>query len=133
MGTEVLHTICNADQNYETIGRLLEAALFYTHIPTITMAVMGILGIVLLKLFYPRIPAILTVAVISTAISFLIGYESMGGAIVSSIDIDGLFSYQVPSFDFNAMGTLFIYAITISLIGFMEAVTVAKSLSLIHI
>ena len=129
VGSDGLHTICNADQNYETIGRLLEAALFYTHIPTITMAVMGILGIVLLKRFYPRIPAILTIVVISTAISFLIGYESMGGAIVSSIDIDGLFSYQVPSFDFNAMGTLFIYAITISLIGFMEAITVAKSMA----
>jgi SulP family sulfate permease len=93
------------------------------------MALMGILGIVLLKRFYPRIPAILTVVVASTATSFLIGYESMGGAIVSSIDIDGLFSYQVPSFDFNAMGTLFIYAITISLIGFMEAITVAKSMA----
>ena len=129
VGSEGLHTICNADQNYETIGRLLEAALFYTHIPTITMAVIGILGIVLLKRFYPRIPAILTVVVISTAISFLIGYESMGGAIVSSIGIDGLFSFQIPSFDFNAMGTLFVYAITISLIGFMEAITVAKSMA----
>ena len=129
LGSESLHTICNADQNYETIGRLLEAALFYTHTPTITMAVMGILGIVILKRFYPRIPAILTVVVISTAISFLIGYESMGGAIVSSINIDGLFSFKIPSFDFNAMGTLFIYAITISLIGFMEAITVAKSMA----
>ena len=129
VGSEGLHTICNADQNYETIGRLLEAALFYTHTPTITMAVMGILGIVILKRFYPRIPAILTVVVISTAISFLIGYESMGGAIVSSINIEGLFSFKTPSFDFNAMGTLFIYAITISLIGFMEAITVAKSMA----
>jgi SulP family sulfate permease len=129
VGSEGLHTICNADQNYETISRLLEAALFHTHIPTVTMAVMAILGIVLLKRFYPRIPAILTVVVISTAISFLIDYESMGGAIVSSIGIDGLFSFQIPSFDFNAIGTLFIYAITISMIGFMEAITVAKSMA----
>ena len=64
---------------------------------------MGILGIAILKRFYPRIPAILTVVVISTAISFLIGYESMGGAIVSSINIEGLFSFKIPSFDFNAM------------------------------
>jgi len=129
VGSEGLHTICNADQNYETIGRLLEAALFYTHTPTITMALMGILGIVLLNRFYPRIPAVLTVVVISTAISFLIGYESMGGAIVSSVNIEGLFSFKIPSFDFNAMGSLFIYAITISLICFMEAITVAKSMA----
>ena len=128
-GREGLHTICNADQNYETIARLLVAALFYTHTPTITMALMGILGMVLLNRFYPRIPAVLTVVVISTAISFLIGYESMGGAIVSSVNVEGLFSFKTPSLDFNAMGTLFIYAITISLIGFMEAITVAKSMA----
>ena len=124
-----LHTICNADQSYETIARLLEAALFYTHLPTLAMALMGVLGIVVLQRFFPRIPAILTVAVISTAASFLIDYEAMGGAIVNSIDIDGLFSFKIPSFDFNAMGTLFIYAITISLIGFMEAISVAKSMA----
>ena len=77
------------------------------------MALMGVLGIVALQKFFPRMPAILTVAVISTAASFLIDYEAMGGAIVNSIDIDGLFSFKVPSFDFNAMGTLFIYAIKI--------------------
>ena len=124
-----LHTICNADQSYETIARLLEAALFYTHLPTLTMAVMGVLSIVVIQRYFPRMPAILTVAVISTAASFLIDYEAMGGAIVNSIDIDGLFSFKVPSFDFNAMGTLFIYAITISLIGFMEAISVAKSMA----
>ena len=124
-----LHTICNADQSYETIARLLEAALFYTHLPTLAMALMGVLGIVVLQRFFPRMPAILTVAVISTAASFLIDYEAMGGAIVNSIDIDGLFSFKIPSFDFNAMGTLFIYAITISLIGFMEAISVAKSMA----
>jgi SulP family sulfate permease len=56
-------------------------------------------------------------------------YQAMGGAIVSSINIDGLFSFKVPRFDFNAVGTLFIYAITISLIGFMEAISVAKSMA----
>ena len=129
VGSSGLHTICNADQSYETIARLLEAALFYTHLPTLTMALMGVLSIVVLQRYFPRMPAILTVAVISTAASFLIDYEAMGGAIVNSIDIDGLFSFEVPSFDFNAMGTLFIYAITISLIGFMEAISIAKSMA----
>ena len=129
VGSSGLHTICNADQSYETIARLLEAALFYTHLPTLAMALMGVLGIVVLQRFFPRMPAILTIAVVSTAASFLIDYEAMGGAIVNSIDIDGLFSFKIPSFDFNAMGTLFIYAITISLIGFMEAISVAKSMA----
>jgi len=124
-----LHTICNADQSYETIARLFEAALFYTHLPTLAMALMGLIGIVILQRYFPKLPAILTVAVLSTATSFLIDYQGMGGAIVNSINIDGLFSFKIPSFDFNAMGTLFVYAITISLIGFMEAISVAKSMA----
>jgi SulP family sulfate permease len=124
-----LHAICNADQSYQTIARLLEAAVFHTHLPTLAMAISGVLGIILFQRFFPRLPAILSVAVLSTMASFLMDYQAMGGAIVSSINIDGLFSFRVPSFDFNAIGTLFIYAITISLIGFMEAISVAKSMA----
>ncbi|WP_416695767.1 SulP family inorganic anion transporter [Candidatus Pseudothioglobus sp. Uisw_050_01] len=124
-----LHTICNADQSYETIARLLEAALYFTHLPTLGMALMGVVGILILQRFFPRLPAILTVAVLSTAASFLIDYQGMGGTIVNSININGLFSFKIPRFDFNVMGTLFVYAITISLIGFMEAISVAKSMA----
>ena len=93
------------------------------------MALAGVLGIIIFQRFFPRLPAILSVAVLSTAASFLIDYQGMGGAIVNSINIDGLISFKLPSFDFNAVGTLFIYAITISLIGFMEAISVAKSMA----
>ncbi|MBT3953781.1 MAG: sulfate permease [Rhodobacterales bacterium] len=124
-----LHTICNADQSYETIARLLEAAFYFTHLPTLAMALMGMVGILILQRFFPRMPAILTVAVLSRAASFLIDYQGMGGAIVNSININGLFSFKIPRFDFNVMGTLFVYAITISLIGFMEAISVAKSMA----
>ena len=124
-----LHTICNADQSYETIARLLEAAFYFTHLPTLAMALMGMVGILILQRFFPRMPAILTVAVLSTAASFLIDYQGMGGTIVNSININGLFSFKIPRFDFNVMGTLFVYAITISLIGFMEAISVAKSMA----
>ena len=124
-----LHSICSADQSYETIVKLIEAAIFYTHLPTLAMALTSIIAIIIMQRFFPRLPAILTVAILATMTSFLIDYQSMGGAIVNSINIEGLFSFKLPSFDFNVMGTLFIYAITISLIGFMEAISVAKSMA----
>lgn len=124
-----LHSICSADQSYETIIKLIEAAIFYTHLPTLAMALTSIIAIIIMQRFFPRLPAILTVAILATMTSFLIDYQSMGGAIVNSINIEGLFSFKLPSFDFNVMGTLFIYAITISLIGFMEAISVAKSMA----
>ena len=92
-----LHTICNADQSYQTIARLFEAAIYNTHLPTLAMAVSGVLGILIFQRFFPRLPAILSVAALSTAVSFLIDYQGMGGAIVSSINIEGLLvlNYQV--------------------------------------
>ena len=128
-GSGAMHAICNADQNYETLWRLIGAALDYAHIPTLAMSVLALLTMLALKRFYPKIPGILAVVTVSILVSWIIGYESMGGAIVSSVAIDSIFSFKVPSFDFKAIGSLFIFAIIISLIGFMEAISVAKTMA----
>jgi len=128
-GSGAMHAICNADQNYETLWRLLEAVSSYAHIPTLAMSVLALLTMLLLKRFYPKIPGILAVVAVSILVSWVIGYESMGGAIVSSVSVDSIFSFKVPSFDFKAIGSLFIFAIIIALIGFMEAISVAKSMA----
>jgi len=128
-GSGAMHAICNADQNYETLWRLIRAALDYAHIPTLAMSVLALLTMLALKRFYPKIPGILAVVTVSILVSWIIGYESMGGAIVSSVAIDSIFSFKVPSFDFKAIGSLFIFAIIISLIGFMEAISVAKTMA----
>ena len=128
-GSGAMHAICNADQNYETLWRLIRAALDYAHIPTLAMSVLALLTMLALKRFYPKIPGILAVVTVSILVSWIIGYESMGGAIVSSVVIDSIFSFKVPSFDYKAIGSLFIFAIIISLIGFMEAISVAKTMA----
>lgn len=48
-----------------------------------------------------------------------------GGKVVGSVP-GGLPSIQLPVWDFNAMGHLMIFAVIISLIGFMEAISVAR-------
>ena len=128
-GSSAMHAICNADQNYETLWRLIDAALDYVHIPTLMMSALAFLTMLVLKHFYAKIPGTLAVVVVSILVSWVVGYESMGGAIVSSINMDSVFSFKVPSFDLKAMGSLFIFAVIISLIGFMEAISVAKSMA----
>ena len=128
-GSQSMHAICNANQNYETFWRLLEAVSNYAHIPTLAMSVLALLTMLVLKRFYPKIPGILAVVSVSILVSWIIGYESMGGAIVSSVSVDSIFSFKVPNFDFSAIGSLFIFAIIIALIGFMEAISVAKSMA----
>ena len=51
-----------------------------------------------------------------------------GGAVVGEVP-SGLPSFSVPKFDFKVMGTLFSYAAIISLLGFMEAISIAKAMA----
>jgi MFS superfamily sulfate permease-like transporter len=48
-----------------------------------------------------------------------------GGKVVGSVP-SGLPSIQLPVWDFNALGHLMLFAVIISLIGFMEAISVAR-------
>jgi MFS superfamily sulfate permease-like transporter len=51
-----------------------------------------------------------------------------GGAIVGTIP-DGLPSFQLPDIDFNTLIKLFPSALIISLLGFMEAIAIAKAMA----
>ena len=51
-----------------------------------------------------------------------------GGAVVGEVP-SGLPTFSVPQFDFKVMGTLFSYAAIISLLGFMEAISIAKAMA----
>lgn len=51
-----------------------------------------------------------------------------GGAVVGEVP-SGLPAFSIPRIDFNIMGTLFGYAAIISLLGFMEAISIAKAMA----
>ena len=51
-----------------------------------------------------------------------------GGSIVGKVK-QGLPGFQLPQFDFGIMGSLFTMAIMIALIGFMEAISIAKAMA----
>ena len=51
-----------------------------------------------------------------------------GGSVVGEIP-KGLPSFSLPHIDFQVMGTLFSYAAIISLLGFMEAISIAKAMA----
>jgi MFS superfamily sulfate permease-like transporter len=51
-----------------------------------------------------------------------------GGAVVGEVP-SGLPAFSLPKIDFKVMGTLFSYAAIISLLGFMEAISIAKAMA----
>jgi SulP family sulfate permease len=117
-----------ADHTYITVFNTVVEAFRSTHLETMFMAILA-LGIMIgLKRFLPRVPFVLTAVVITTLISWLTGYEGMGGKIVGSIP-EGLPALSPPTLDLHTMTQLLSVTVAIAIIGFMEAISIAKAMA----
>jgi MFS superfamily sulfate permease-like transporter len=65
-----------AEHHYETIYRVIVSALDYTHLPTLGIAVLAFLIMIILKRINPKIPNVLAAAVITIIISWYFGFEN---------------------------------------------------------
>ncbi|MCU0936127.1 MAG: SulP family inorganic anion transporter, partial [Gammaproteobacteria bacterium] len=73
-------------------------------------------------------PGVLVAVVLTTLASWAIGFEAMGGKVVGTIP-PGLPSVALPQIDFSIAGQLLASAVIISLVGFMEAISIAKAMA----
>jgi len=65
----------NAEHHYETVINVFKAALGSTHWPTLGLAVLAFAIMVVLKRANPRIPQVLVAVVVTSLISWAIGFE----------------------------------------------------------
>ena len=65
----------NAERHYETVINVFKAALSSTHWPTLGLAVLAFAIMVVLKRVNPRIPQVLVAVVVTSLISWAIGFE----------------------------------------------------------
>ncbi|QKQ28177.1 SulP family inorganic anion transporter [Candidatus Reidiella endopervernicosa] len=101
----------------------------HTHIPTFLFGASAILILWGFKKYLPKIPGVLVAVAGTIVVSWMVGYEAMRpGAVVGTIP-EGLPSFTMPTFDLDMMGTLITSAIVISLVGFMEAISIAKAMA----
>jgi SulP family sulfate permease len=118
----------SSEHTYETVYDTIIEASHSTHFETMLMALLA-LGIMIgMKRYLPRIPNVLTAVAITTLLSWQIGFEGMGGRVVGSIP-GGLPVLALPVFDFQTMVQLIGVAVAISIIGFMEAISIAKAMA----
>lgn len=113
--------------NYETLWHLIQD-ISQTHVVTLGMGILSILLLILLKKFTPKIPNILVTVVICTLLSYFFGYEDKGGAVVGQV-IGGLPGFKIPQVEFSQVKHLIMPAAVIALLGFVEAISIAKALS----
>lgn len=99
-----------------------------THLMTLFMGGLAFAIMMGAKKFMPKLPGVLLAVVITTALSYMMGFQGMGGAVVGEIP-EGLPTMKVPIINFEVLGILFTSAIVISMVGFMEAISIAKAMA----
>lgn len=101
------------------------------HWATFAIGLGGIVVIKLVKKYKKSIPAALVVVVLSILVVYFFRLDALGVKIVQKVP-GGLPVPAIPSFDFDKISTLFPIALTLALIAFMEAISVAKAVQAKH-
>jgi len=99
-----------------------------THAFTLVMALAALMVMLIIKKYAPKAPNVLIAVVSATVVSWLFDFEEKGGAVVGIIP-EGLPKLEVPIFSFELFGSLFSAAMVIALVGFMEAISIAKAMA----
>ena len=123
IGVKIPHT----EHQYQMVLEVVRA-LPQLHLPTLLVGITSLASLLLIKKFAPRLPNILMVVVIATTTSWLTGYEQLGGKIVGAIPAQ-LPSFQVPSIQPQHFQALFMSGVVMSLLGFVEAISIAKAMA----
>jgi len=117
-----------AEHTYETVFNTLVEAFNSTHMETMLMAIAALSIMIVMKRLLPKAPNVLAAVAVTTVASWLLGFEQLGGAVVGKIP-EGLPPLAIPTLDFQTMGQLLSVTVAIALIGFMEAISIAKAMA----
>ena len=101
-------------------------ALEAMSLPTLALGVGGVLLLLALKRWKPLFPRGLAVVALGSLVVWLLGLDQRGVATVGNVPA-GLPAPALPAWDPAAMRALAPTALTIALIAFMEAISVAKT------
>ncbi len=78
-------SVDSAGRQYETVLRTLESALTYTHVPSLLMALLALAIIWGCGRFARRLPAVLVAVVLTTSLSWYLGFEHRAGGDIQDI------------------------------------------------
>lgn len=108
---------------WEVINKLTEV-----HIPTFVIGIGSILLLVGLKKAAPKIPGPLVVVGLSIVAVAAFHMDTHGVRIVGEVP-KGLPTFSMPAFNIDSIMALLPIALTISFIGFMESIAMAKAIA----
>jgi SulP family sulfate permease len=124
----------DGEHTYEQVWGTVANAASNTHMVTLMIALLAFAIMIAVKKYAPKLPGVLLAVAVTTIIAWLIDFGGSvetggyGGAIVGYIP-EGLPPLVIPGFDFSVINQMIVTAITIGLIGFMEAISIAKAMA----
>ena len=83
-------TVESGEHHYETVMRVVAAALEWTHLPTLGMAVLAFVIMFGLRKLNPRLPNVLIAVVITTVLAAALGFEHNETVAVRDLTAPGL-------------------------------------------
>ncbi len=92
---------------------------------------LSIIVLLLIKRYFKKLPASLVLVIIGILVVYFFSLENHGVLILGEIP-KGLPEFTLPKLDKNSITELMGLAITLALIGFMEAISIAKSIEIKH-
>ena len=98
-----------------------------THLLTLIIGIGGIVVIKGAKKIHQSLPGALIAVILGILIVYTLRWQEAGVAIVQNIP-EGLPSFQIPNFSLGKLAELIPLALTISVVAFMEAYSVAKAI-----
>ncbi len=118
----------NIPRSHHVHEILMQAAEHFSewHWLTVGIAAATMAALTVMKKLNPRFPRFLVVVAASTAAVWGLGLDAEGVKIVGAVPA-GLPAPSLPTFDLEAFKALLPMAVTISLVGFMESISVAKN------
>ncbi|MDC6366232.1 MULTISPECIES: SulP family inorganic anion transporter [Flavobacteriaceae] len=105
----------------------VEGVNFYT----LGLGVVSILFILFMNRVSKKIPTPLLIVIIGILVVSFLGLETLGVGVVGDIP-SGLPSFQVPDIAMDKLGQLVPIAITVALFGYMESISIAKTIQEKH-
>jgi SulP family sulfate permease len=98
-----------------------------TNFYDLSIGIIGILVIVFLKKWNKKFPSVLLVVILGILAVFVFDLEEYGVKIVGEIP-KGLPAFQIPNFNFQDAMDLWPIALTLALVGYLEAISIGKAI-----
>ncbi len=132
--SQLKHLLGTSVESSNQIHILLKnafATVTDTNMITLGIGIIAIVLIKTIKKFGKRIPAALIVVVLGVLAVYFFNLGDVGVRIVGNVP-GGLPSFEIPTIGFSRISELLPIALTLALIAFMEAISVAKAVEEKH-